>query len=132
MSLERKIQDLNNDKNPYFLFFKSLHYKVDSSILKLIDFISENTKENINEVFFWENGINENNCLVIKESSILDIVCNLKFKPKHDWESGIPEKMFKKFFDLGFAYKQISKEDFAFRVKKYKTLHKAIEFKQKN
>ena len=185
-TIEYMISKKNNYNNPYIALFNSLESRVDSAILNLIDFISSNTKNNINETFLTEYS-GDYDQYTIKSQTILDTACNLAYKSGFSWESGIPQKMFQKLFDLGldftketklykiprketdiisvekdfefkiqsseltkdnvfgelsleeknilllkFAYSQMNQEDFNNRVKKYRTLHNAVQKGQKN
>ncbi len=184
-TIEFIISEKNNYKNPYVALFNSLESRVDSAILNLIDFTSSNTKENINETFFNEYS-GDYDQYTIKAQTILETACNLTYKSGFGWESGTPQKMFQKLFDLGldftkevklykiprketdfvsvekefevkiqaseftkdnvfgelsleeknilllkFAYSQMNQEDFNNRVKKYRTLHNAVQKGQK-
>lgn len=117
-TLDEIIGAENNYDNPYIAVFSSLENKVDNAILHLIDFISTKTDKDINEPFLKES-FGEYDKYTIKLHSILDIACNLTFKSGYGWETGTPQTMFQKLFDLGL--------DFTKETKLYKIPRKEIE-----
>lgn len=117
-TIEQLISKKNNYKNPYIAVFNSLETRVDSAILNLIDFISSNSKENINERFFTEY-MGDYDKYTIKSQTILDTACNLVYKPGFGWENGYPQMMFQKLFDLGL--------DFTKETKMYKIPRKELD-----